>query len=249
MAVTLHPHQVEAVDAVLRHLSEQPGQGIPPEGLRTQVTAATGSGKTLIGVTAADRLSARRVLDLVPTLDLLVQTAAAWRAGSRRGAMITGELSQARMEALAEIDPGWCPAWEISWQRTFRLVLAHVKACGTLPARPGELIVQGEDLGAWTAGQRAGWDKLMPAQQWLLETVGIEPAAEGGAPAAGAPRSQDARWAANLAAARQFHAREGHLAVPRKAVEIVDGAEHNSAHGSTTPGAGPPNSARNATLN
>ncbi|MGW2683565.1 helicase associated domain-containing protein [Streptomyces sp. NPDC001414] len=65
----------------------------------------------------------------------------------------------------------------------------------------------------------------MPAQQWLLETVGIEPPAEG-EPLAGAPRSQDARWAANLAAARQFHAREGHLAVPRKAVEVVDGIEH-----------------------
>ncbi|MFG3026912.1 Helicase associated domain protein, partial [Streptomyces sp. NPDC048254] len=88
MAVTLRPHQVEAVDAVLRHLSERPGQGIPPEGLRTQVIAATGSGKTLIGVESANRLSARRVLVLVPTLDLLLQMASAWRAGGRRGAMI-----------------------------------------------------------------------------------------------------------------------------------------------------------------
>ncbi|MFG2951968.1 Helicase associated domain protein [Streptomyces adustus] len=89
----------------------------------------------------------------------------------------------------------------------------------------GELIVQGEDLGMWAAGQRTGWDKLMPAQQWLLESVGIEPPAEG-EPVPGAPRSQDARWAANLAAARQFPAREEHLAVPRKAVEIMDGVEH-----------------------
>ncbi|MEU8935444.1 DEAD/DEAH box helicase family protein [Streptomyces sp. NPDC048409] len=49
---------------------------------------ATGSGKTLIGVAAANGLTARRVLVLVPALDLLVQTAAAWRAGGRRGAMI-----------------------------------------------------------------------------------------------------------------------------------------------------------------
>ncbi|MDV9200961.1 hypothetical protein [Streptomyces sp. Wh19] len=28
-------------------------------------------------------------------------------------------------------------------------------------------------------------------------------------------QTQDAKWAANLAAARQFHAREGHLRVPR----------------------------------
>ncbi|MBW8798226.1 MAG: hypothetical protein JF597_32980 [Streptomyces sp.] len=107
----------------------------------------------------------------------------------------------------------------------FRLVLAQVKADGALPAAPGQLIVQGEDLAVWIAAQRAGWERLMPAQQWLLETVGIEPAAEG-EPAAGAPRSQDARWTANLVAARQFHAREGHLQAPRKTVEIVDGAEH-----------------------
>ncbi|MGW1624932.1 helicase associated domain-containing protein [Streptomyces sp. NPDC002172] len=56
----------------------------------------------------------------------------------------------------------------------------------------------------------------------LLETIRIQPAADG-EPPAGAPRSQDARWAANLAAARQFHEREGHLTVPRKHVETLDG--------------------------
>ncbi|MEU2625337.1 Helicase associated domain protein [Streptomyces sp. NPDC007157] len=131
-----------------------------------------------------------------------------------------GELSQARTEALADLDPGWCPVWEISWQRCYRLILAHHKAGGSVPAGPGELMVQGEDLGVWAAAQRAGWGKLMPAQQWLLESVGIEPA-EDGAPAPGASRSQDARWMANLAAARQFHAREGHLQVPRQHVEIT----------------------------
>lgn len=29
----------------------------------------------------------------------------------------------------------------------------------------GELVVQGEDLGAWVAGQRVGWERLMPAQR------------------------------------------------------------------------------------
>src|SRR4051794_12039278 len=86
--MTLRPHQVEAVDSVLRYLSEKPGAGIPPDGLRTQVIAATGSGKTLISVESANRLSARRVLVLVPTLDLLTQMAAAWRQGGRRGAMV-----------------------------------------------------------------------------------------------------------------------------------------------------------------
>ncbi|MFD9403470.1 helicase associated domain-containing protein [Streptomyces sp. NPDC060011] len=65
----------------------------------------------------------------------------------------------------------------------------------------------------------------MPAQQFLLESIGVQ------APAGGEPvsrtvqRTQSDRWAANLAAARQFHAREGHLRVPRKTVEDVAGEQ------------------------
>ncbi|MFE3158031.1 DEAD/DEAH box helicase family protein [Streptomyces sp. NPDC059221] len=83
----LFPHQVEAADAVLRVLQTPASGHLPAEGLRTQVIAATGSGKTLIAVAAAEKLGARHVLVLVPTLDLLTQTAAAWREGGRTGAM------------------------------------------------------------------------------------------------------------------------------------------------------------------
>lgn len=60
----------------------------------------------------------------------------------------------------------------------------------------------------------------MPAQQYLLETLGIEPAAEGEA-VVPLRRSQDERWTTNLAAARQFHTREGHLRPARKHVETI----------------------------
>ncbi|MFF4309676.1 helicase associated domain-containing protein [Streptomyces sp. NPDC001507] len=86
----------------------------------------------------------------------------------------------------------------------------------------------------------------MPAQQWLLESVGVEPAAEDGAPAAGAPRSQDARWAANLAAARQFHAREGHLQVPRQHVEITSDSNGDSGRAAVKLGAWLDNTRRRA---
>ncbi|MEV4039933.1 helicase associated domain-containing protein [Streptomyces umbrinus] len=142
---------------------------------------------------------------------------AARRAAGETGVPYAGELSESRQEALAEIDPGWCPvAWEIGWQRCYRLALAHVKAGGSLPAGAGELVVQGEDLGAWIAGQRVGWDKLMPAQQYLLETLGIEPAGEGEA-VGPVRRSQDERWNTNLAAAR-----EGHLRPARKHIELIN---------------------------
>ncbi|MER7196623.1 helicase associated domain-containing protein [Streptomyces sp. CB01635] len=76
--------------------------------------------------------------------------------------------------------------------------------------------MQGEDLGAWVQAQRLGWDRLGVAQQWLLESVlGIEEAERP------VRRTQDDKWNLNLAAARRFHAREGHLNVPRKHVEEV----------------------------
>ncbi|MEU3342564.1 Helicase associated domain protein [Streptomyces sp. NPDC006668] len=97
------------------------------------------------------------------------------RVNGETGISYAGELSQERREALDEIDPGWCPEWDIAWQRSYRLLLAHTKAGGALPATLGEVVVQGEDLGAWIAAQRAGWGKLMPAQQYLLESIGVDP--------------------------------------------------------------------------
>ncbi|WP_369244460.1 helicase associated domain-containing protein [Streptomyces sp. R41] len=122
------------------------------------------------------------------------------------------------MDALDAVDPAWCPVWGIDWQRAFHLTHAHLRAGGTLPVRAGEVIVQGEDLGAWTTTQRAGWDKLTPAQQWMLDRVlGLAPADE--AEQQPARRTQAGRWATHLAAARQFHTCEGHLRVARKHVE------------------------------
>ncbi|MEU6332812.1 Helicase associated domain protein [Streptomyces sp. NPDC047049] len=84
----LRPHQREAVDAVLGAL-ELPARSLVPErGLRTQVIMATGSGKTRVAVRSAEELHAGRVLVLVPSLDLLAQTKAAWHEGGRRGPMI-----------------------------------------------------------------------------------------------------------------------------------------------------------------
>ncbi|MFH8500698.1 DEAD/DEAH box helicase [Streptomyces coeruleorubidus] len=84
----LRPHQREAVDAVLRALELPARSTVPPRGRRTQVIMATGTGKTLVAARSAEELRAGRVLVLVPSLDLLAQTEAAWREGGRIGPMI-----------------------------------------------------------------------------------------------------------------------------------------------------------------
>ncbi|MFF8953302.1 Helicase associated domain protein [Streptomyces sp. NPDC014940] len=133
---------------------------------------------------------------------------------------VAGVLSQERREQLEDIDPAWCPAWPIDWQRFFHLTRHHLQAGGALPTQPGVVVRQGQDLGRWTGAQRLGFDKLTGAQQWLCEHVlGITPAAEDEKPAP--RRSQADKWAMHYVAARQFYDREGHLRVPRKHIERI----------------------------
>ncbi|MFI2207803.1 helicase associated domain-containing protein [Streptomyces sp. NPDC020192] len=88
-------------------------------------------------------------------------------------------LSEGRRKQLEDIDPSWCPAWPVEWQRAFHLVRQHLEAGGELPMEPGTVVHQGEDLGRWVKSIRLGWDKLTTVQQWICEQVlGIEPAGE-----------------------------------------------------------------------
>lgn len=144
------------------------------------------------------------------------------RAAARREG--PGSLSAERREALDAIDPSWCPAWDIAWQRGFHLTRVHLDGGGRLPLGPGEVLVQGQDLGVWVRGQQLSWERLSWAQRWLLEhTLGLTPQA--GAGPGRQRRGHALTWAEHLEAARQFHSRERHLRVPRKHVERVGDRE------------------------
>ncbi|WSV80023.1 Helicase associated domain protein [Streptomyces anulatus] len=84
--ITLRPHQVEAVDAIVRGLSLPVDGTLPTGGLRGQVHMATGTGKTITAAMAALKLCPNGVIGvLVPTLDLLTQTIEAWRRAGHQG--------------------------------------------------------------------------------------------------------------------------------------------------------------------
>ncbi|MBD0419291.1 Helicase associated domain protein [Streptomyces sp. TRM S81-3] len=142
-----------------------------------------------------------------------------------------GALTEERREQLEDIDPSWCPAWPVGWQRCFHLVRQHLEAGGELPMQPGTVVHQGEDLGQWVRSVRLGWDKLTTVQQWMCEHIlGIQPATEDEKPRP--RRTQADKWALNYAAAKQFFEREGHLRVPRKHVErIAVGGDGNGGSG------------------
>ncbi|MFD3827292.1 Helicase associated domain protein [Streptomyces sp. NPDC058625] len=135
-----------------------------------------------------------------------------------------GALSDERREQLEDIDPSWCPAWPVEWQRAFHLVRLHLEAGEALPTEVGEVLHQGEDLGRWVCSVRLGWDNLTDVQQWMCEQVlGIEPATEDEKPPP--RRTQADKWALHYEAAKQFYEREGHLQVPRKNVERIVGKD------------------------
>ena len=94
--VTLHWFQKDAVAAAVREVKD---------GGRATLVLATGSGKTLIAANCARRLAARgRTLVLVPTIELLEQTAESWSLrGGRRGLAVA---LCSRQEALESAEAG-----------------------------------------------------------------------------------------------------------------------------------------------
>ncbi|MFJ9953587.1 Helicase associated domain protein [Kitasatospora sp. NPDC091207] len=102
----LHWFQKDAVAAAVKAVKN---------GGRATIVAATGSGKTLIAAGCARRLAAKgRVLVLVPTIELLEQTAASWSLkGGRRGLAVA---ACSRAEALESAEAGGRVEAQVSTQ-------------------------------------------------------------------------------------------------------------------------------------
>ncbi|WP_052742968.1 DEAD/DEAH box helicase [Streptomyces mangrovisoli] len=90
----LRPDQQRGLDAVVRHLRRPRSRAL--------YVSATGTGKTLVAIRAADALDARLVLVVVPTLDLAAQTALAWRRdGHSEHMVIVSSMDASAHGALA----------------------------------------------------------------------------------------------------------------------------------------------------
>ncbi|WP_217197998.1 DEAD/DEAH box helicase [Streptomyces buecherae] len=78
--IQLKEHQVDQKAAFRKWVGFPARSSAPPRGARATIVSATGSGKTITAVACAlDSFRDGRILVTVPTLDLLVQTAQAWR--------------------------------------------------------------------------------------------------------------------------------------------------------------------------
>ncbi|MGW6739372.1 Helicase associated domain protein [Streptomyces sp. NPDC055025] len=122
----LHEDQQEALDRILKHLRRP--------GTRGLYVAATGTGKTLVASRAARQL-ARRLLFVVPTLDLAAQTALALRRdGHREPLVIVSSMDAAAHDALA--------AARVGSVTDYRLLASLLAAVGQgRDALPGLVVV------------------------------------------------------------------------------------------------------------
>ncbi|MER7714799.1 Helicase associated domain protein [Streptomyces werraensis] len=87
--IQLREHQVDQKSAFRKWVGFPARSSVPPEGARGTIVSATGSGKTITAAACAlESFADGRILVTVPTLDLLVQTAQAWRLVGHRVPMV-----------------------------------------------------------------------------------------------------------------------------------------------------------------
>ncbi|MFF9765001.1 MULTISPECIES: DEAD/DEAH box helicase [Streptomyces] len=87
--ILLREHQVDQKTAFRKWVGFPSRSSVPRQGARGTIVSATGSGKTITAAACAlESFPRGRILVTVPTLDLLVQTAQAWRLVGHRAPMV-----------------------------------------------------------------------------------------------------------------------------------------------------------------
>ncbi|MFB6791891.1 Helicase associated domain protein [Streptomyces olivaceus] len=87
--IQLREHQVDQKGCFRDWVGFPARSSVPRQGARATIVSATGSGKTIMAAACAlESFGGGRILVTVPTLDLLVQTAQAWRLVGHRAPMV-----------------------------------------------------------------------------------------------------------------------------------------------------------------
>ncbi|MER6386661.1 Helicase associated domain protein [Streptomyces sp. NPDC001250] len=133
-----------------------------------------------------------------------------WLATQRTRA---DQLTAERAAALTALDRWWNPSWPITWQRAYHDTRRSLTDAKTAP-----------EAGEWLQAQRAHALGLHPEQQRLLTALGLDllPESASTPPQPQLPARERA-FQRGLAAARAFLEREGHLNVPQRHIEDVEG--------------------------
>jgi superfamily II DNA or RNA helicase len=120
------------------------------------------------------------------------------------------QLPPERTAALTALDPWWNPPWPITWQRAYHAA-----------RRQKEDHTAHTPAGEWVTAQLTRSADLRPEQRRLLQE--LRPAVPDVTPKDSPLPAREQAFQQGLAAARAFRVREGHLKVPQRHVEEIDG--------------------------
>ncbi|MCZ4120199.1 DEAD/DEAH box helicase [Streptomyces sp. H39-S7] len=147
-----------------------------------------------------------------------------WLATQRTQA---DHLTPARTTALHALDPWWNPPWPLTWQRAYHATRHHTETTPSPDTSRHRTTDDGLHLGEWLHTQHAHPERLHPEQLRLLTSLERDRCA----PTARPPQvaspdrlsAHERAFQRGLAAAHAFHAREGHLDVPQRHIEDLNG--------------------------
>ncbi|MEU1259617.1 Helicase associated domain protein [Streptomyces chartreusis] len=125
-------------------------------------------------------------------------------------------LTDQRATALTTLDPWWNPPWPITWQRAYHAARQGLADNDTA-----------SQAQTWLKTQRGRGDRLRPEQRKLLAELGLHGLHDEPATAATDSHlpARERAFQRGLAAARTFREREGHLDVPQRHIEQIEGEE------------------------
>ena len=123
-------------------------------------------------------------------------------------------LTDQRATALTTLDRWWNPPWPITWQRAYHTARQSRAANKTA-----------DEAESWLESQRARSGRLHPEQKSLLKELVMVELPDTSTPLAPETHltARERAFQRGLAAARAFHAREGHLNVPQRHIEEIEG--------------------------
>ncbi|MGW1186316.1 Helicase associated domain protein [Streptomyces drozdowiczii] len=167
-AIPLREHQVAQRSAFRKWVGFPARSSVPPQGARGTIVSATGSGKTIMAAACAlESFAEGRVLVTVPTLDLLVQTAQAWRLVGHRAPMIAvcSLENDSVLHALG-VRTTTNPVQLALWARTGPLVVFATYASlvdrEDIDAPEGQRKVRGPLEAALAGGERLYGQQMAP---------------------------------------------------------------------------------------
>ncbi|MFJ9195438.1 DEAD/DEAH box helicase [Streptomyces globisporus] len=173
--IKLREHQVAQKAAFRKWVGFPARSSVPPQGARATLVSATGSGKTITAAACAlESFADGRILVTVPTLDLLVQTAQAWRAVGHRAPMLAvcSLENDAVLNSLGvrtTTNPIQLALWAGSGPVVVFATYASLVDREDADAPAGQLKVRGPLEAALAGGQRLYGQQMAPFDLAILD--------------------------------------------------------------------------------